>query len=78
MEKTFHILLLVLHNELCEVQSMTNHKLKTISMDPITYQRLRKFGNTPDTFDDVLKKILELAEKHQKEIAVETTILTKQ
>lgn len=47
---------------------MASHLLKTISLRQETYDRLRRLGHTPDSFDKLVTQLLDV---HQARVGVE-------
>jgi predicted CopG family antitoxin len=45
------------------VKKVTSHNLINVALQPETYQRLRKLGQTPDSFNDIVERLLDANEK---------------
>ena len=49
------------------LEKLSHHDLKQVSLQRKTYDRLRQFGHTPDTFDLIVQRVLDLAEQQKEQ-----------
>jgi hypothetical protein len=45
---------------------LSHHNLRQVSLKSSTYERLRRYGNTPDTFDEIVNRILDVVQEQKQ------------